>query len=63
VSLRYNFPLSDRFTLEMLADVFNVFDTVNYNGLGGTRAGLGSFLTPQSAFNPRELQLGAKLRF
>jgi outer membrane receptor protein involved in Fe transport len=45
VSLRYNFPLSDRFTLEVLADVFNVFDTVNYNGLGAAipqRPGLAS---------------------
>lgn len=63
MSFRYVVPFSDRFELEVLGDVFNVLDTVNYSSIGGTRAGLSSFLVPQGALNPREYQFGVKLRF
>jgi len=63
LSFRYLIPFASRFELELLADVFNVFDTVNYASIGGNRAGLDSFLVPQGALNPQELQFGAKLRF
>lgn len=63
LSLRYLIPFSDRFELEVLGDIFNVFDTVNYASIGGTRDGLSDFLVPQGALNPREYQFGVKLRF
>jgi hypothetical protein len=63
LSLRYLIPISDRFDLEVLSDIFNVFDTVNYSSIGGTRAGLSNFLVPQGALNPRQYQFGVKFRF
>jgi len=63
LSFRYVIPFTGRYELELLADVFNALDTVNYTGVGGTRAGLSNFLVPQSAFNPREYQFGVKFRF
>ena len=63
LSLRYDLPLTDRFVTKLQIDVFNLFDETNFESLGGTRAGLGSFLTPNGALNPRELQLGVKLTF
>ena len=63
LSLRYLIPFSDRFELEVLGDIFNVLDTVNYASIGGTRDGLSNFLVPQGALNPREFQFGVKFRF
>lgn len=60
LSLRYTLPLTGRYLVKLQADVFNVFDETNFTGLGGTRVGTGSFLTPTSTFNPREFQLGVK---
>ena len=63
ISLRYQIPLTGRFDLQLLADVFNVFDETNFGSLDGQRVDTGTFLTPQSAFNPRELQIGIRLEF
>jgi len=63
LSLRYDLPISSRYVVKLQADIFNLFDETNFANLGGTRAGTGSFLTPRSALNPRELQLGVKLEF
>ena len=63
VSFRYRIPIGDRYDVMILADWFNVFNTVNYTGVGGTREGLGSFLNPSSAHQPREFQLGARFTF
>ncbi len=63
ISLRYRIPFGGRFALTVLGDVFNVTDEVNFAGLGGNRLGIGSFLTPTSAFNPREFQLGVRFEF
>lgn len=63
LSLRYTVPLGGRYLVTLLADVFNVFDETNFAGVGGTRVGTGTFLTPTSAFNPREFQLGVKFEF
>ncbi len=67
LSLRYELPLTQRYTVSLLADIFNVTDEVNFNGLGNTqgdnRVGTGTFLTPTSAFNPLEFQLGVRFEF
>jgi len=63
LSLRYVVPV-DRFNITFLADVFNVADTVNFEGsIGSTRFAQSSFLIPTSAQNPREFQFGARLDF
>ena len=67
ISFRYAIPLTGRYSVDLHADVFNVTDEVNFNGLGNTagdnRIGTGIFLTPTSAFNPREFQLGIRFEF
>ena len=63
LSLRYEIPIAERFVVKLQGDVFNLLDQVNYTGLGGTLLDTGTFLTPTSAFAPRELQLGVKLEF
>jgi len=63
VSFRYRIPLGDAYDLTILADWFNVFNTVSYLNVGGTREGLGSFLNPNQAGQPREFQLGARFTF
>jgi outer membrane receptor protein involved in Fe transport len=63
VSFRYRIPLGDAYDLTILADWFNVFNTVNYLNVGTTREGLGAFLNPNSAGQPREFQLGARFTF
>lgn len=63
LSFRYIIPVQ-RFNITLLADVFNVFDSVSFaNSLGSTRASNGSFLIANSALNPREFQLGARVDF
>lgn len=63
ISLRYGLPLSSRFELTLLADLFNIFDETNFGSLNNGRIGTGTFLTPRTAFNPREIQLGVRLEF
>ena len=63
VSLRYGIPLSGRLDLTLLVDIFNIFDETNFGTLDNGRVGTGTFLTPQTAFNPQEIQIGVKLEF
>lgn len=63
LSLRYTVPFTGRYLVKLQADIFNVFDETNFASLGGNRVGTGTFLTPTSAFNPREFQLGVKFEF
>ncbi len=67
LSLRYELPFATRYSVTLLADIFNVTDETNFNGLGNTagdnRVGTGTFLTPTSAFNPLEFQIGARFEF
>lgn len=63
ISLRYGIPLRGRFDLTLLADIFNIFDETNFGSLNGGRVGTGTFLTPQTAFNPQEIQIGVRLEF
>ncbi len=63
VSLRYQLPITDRYDVTLLADIFNVFDETNFGSLNNQRVGTGTFLTPQSAFNPMEFQIGVRFEF
>ena len=63
ISFRYRIPFSDRYDITILADWFNVFNTVSFLNVGTTREGLGAFLNPNSATQPREFQLGARFTF
>jgi hypothetical protein len=63
LSFRYDVPIVRGIQGQLVADVFNVFDEVNYDGFGGNVFGQGPFLTPQTAFNPREFQLGVRIEF
>ncbi len=67
LSLRYEIPVASRYGFTLLADIFNLTDETNFNGLGNTqgdnRVGTGTFLTPTSAFNPQEFQIGVRFEF
>ena len=67
LSLRYEIPVSSRYSFTLLADIFNITDETNFNGLGNTqgdnRVATGTFLTPTSAFNPQEFQIGVRFEF
>jgi hypothetical protein len=68
-----DFSVNSRARLELMLDVFNLFDRVNIKDINtvwgsidypGTPppATLG-YGTPRDVFNPRQLQFGAKLKF
>jgi hypothetical protein len=63
LSFRYDVPIVREIKAQLVADVFNVFDEVNYDGFGGNVFGQDIFLTPQVAFNPREYQFGVRVEF
>jgi outer membrane receptor protein involved in Fe transport len=63
LSLRYRLPVGGRVVATVLADVFNVFDETNFETVGGNIVGTGAFLVPNTAFNPREIQLGVRVEF
>jgi hypothetical protein len=63
ISFRYRIPFGDQYDITILADWFNVFNTVSYLNVGTTREGLGAFLNPNSAAQPREFQLGVRFTF
>jgi hypothetical protein len=67
------FPVNERLRLELMLDLFNLFDRVNVKDINtvwgstdypGTPppATLG-FGTPRDVFNPRQVQFGAKVKF
>jgi hypothetical protein len=63
MSFRYVIPVQ-RTNITVLFDIFNIFNTVNFgSSLGSTRAANGSFLIPNSALQPREFQIGARVDF
>ena len=60
-------PCRERFRIQVLGEAFNLMNHVNYTYLNTT---WGTGLTPRSTFgsylaaaNPRQIQLGLKLRF
>jgi hypothetical protein len=63
LSLRYDLPFTSRYVLKIQADIFNLFDSVNYQDLGGNRDNTAAFLNPAVALNPREFQVGFKFEF
>jgi len=63
LSFRYRIPFGSRFYVDVLADIFNVFDRVNFSNVGSTRAGTSTFLTPSGTETPRLIQLGARFAF
>ena len=64
MDLKYiqNFRLADRLNLQLDADLFNVFNNqTGYNFQPAAHAS--DYATPRSYFDPRRLQLAARLRF
>jgi hypothetical protein len=63
LSFRYVVPVHG-YDITFLADIFNVFNTVNFEGsIGSNRAAQNAFLIPTSAQPPREFQFGARVDF
>src|SRR6185503_6440149 len=62
-----DFHLSDRVSLRILAEGFNLFNRANYsvpnNTFGTGVAPLSTFGQPTAAFDPRQFQFGMKLSF
>jgi hypothetical protein len=56
------FHVSERFTAEFRAEVFNVSNTPPLNDPNGS-FGSAAFATITSAGNPRDFEFAAKLRF
>lgn len=67
VRLSRRFRFSERFGLEVLAEGFNLLNSSNFavprNTFGSGVTPVANFGTPQSAFDPRQIQLGAKFSF
>ena len=65
IALFKNFTLSEargsRF--EFRVETFNTFNHTQWNGIGSSFANAGQFGTVTSTYNPRNIQLGAKLIF
>jgi len=62
LSLSRLVPVGERAGIEVRAEVFNLLNTVNYGQPNGTFGGA-SFGTITTAFDPRVVQLAAKVRF
>ncbi|MBK5257681.1 MAG: hypothetical protein JJE39_16780, partial [Vicinamibacteria bacterium] len=63
VSVRYSIPLgSDKRALDLFYDVFNLFNTKNLQPGSGNRRNA-NFNNPTSANFPRQMQMGARIRF
>lgn len=63
MSFRYDIPIMDRYEAQILVDIFNLFNTVNFNNVGGTRTDFNSFLIPSSASIMRGFQFGVKFTY
>jgi hypothetical protein len=65
--LSRRFRVTERVSLDLLAEGFNLFNRANYgvpnNTFGPGVAPLGSFRQPTAAFDPRQFQFGMKLSF
>jgi hypothetical protein len=62
LSLRKNVPLGAALRLQVIVEMFNAFNNVNYNNPGAT-FGAATFGRISGAGNMRQMQLGAKLIF
>jgi hypothetical protein len=64
MSFRYQIPLgaNNRRGLDLFWDVFNVTNRVNYVNPSGNRAS-SVFMVPTAAQFPRQMQMGARIRF
>jgi len=62
LSLMKNIPVGGTAQLQVRAEIFNAFNTVNYNNPGST-FGAASFGRISSAGSMRQVQLGARLSF
>jgi carboxypeptidase family protein/TonB-dependent receptor-like protein len=64
MSLRYQIPLGSngRRGLDLFYDMFNVTNRVNYVNPTGNRASA-TFMVPTAAQFPRQMQMGARIRF
>ena len=64
MSLRYQIPLgaNGRRGLDLFYDMFNVTNRVNYVNPSGNRAS-SVFMVPTAAQFPRQMQMGARIRF
>ena len=56
------FPLGESARLKLQADMFNVLNRTNFNGLN-LNTSSSNFGTISSAFPPRQMQLGARILF
>ena len=72
IRISRDFGLGGRTRGEVSVDIFNLFDRVNVKDLNTNYGGfdpsvppnpLLAYGTPRDAFNPRQVQLGVKLRF
>ena len=64
VSVRYSIPLgsSDKRGLDLFYDVFNLFNTKNLQPPTGNRSSV-NFNVATAANFPRQMQMGARIRF
>jgi outer membrane receptor protein involved in Fe transport len=65
-------PFGERFRLQLIGEAFNITNTANFSAINNTRYSFRSgqylqpttpFLFPQNTFDPRVLQLAAKITF
>jgi len=63
LSFRYIIPV-ERFNITVLGDIFNATNAVSFgNSFGANLPSSGSFLIANSALQPREFQIGARVDF
>ncbi|MEP7213190.1 MAG: carboxypeptidase regulatory-like domain-containing protein [Acidobacteriota bacterium] len=62
-TLSKNFHFSERFRLQLRAEVFNIFNTTNYRSFVSTNITSTSFGVIGSTRDPRNMQFGAKFNF
>ncbi|MEK7856826.1 MAG: adenylyl cyclase, partial [Acidobacteriota bacterium] len=62
-TLSKNFRFSERYGLQLRAEVFNIFNTTNYRGFVSTNITSLSFGVIGSTRDPRNMQFGAKFNF
>jgi outer membrane receptor protein involved in Fe transport len=62
-SVRYTVPFLERYTAQVLVDMFNMFNTVSFNSAGSTRTDQSGFLIPSSAAPLRQIQIGVRFTY
>jgi hypothetical protein len=67
VRLQWDAPMINRFRVSLIGEAFNLFDYDNYSGFDTWGGGLNSpnpnFLVPNTEFNTRRFQFGARIGF